>query len=904
MLGPRLLLDSGPPCPAPRAVLARAIVSRPGREVIAGQTRPPWRAKELTWNAAPTVPATRIVGLDTEPADTPAMIDTLTAPAVADASLAPAGCSAAVQARGLLAKAFALLNADPTVAQAHADQALALLDAVAEPSLCAEARHVLGMAECMQGRVAPGASLLQDAAAALHRHGPAQAECRVLRDLGAVLTNLTGDLQGAVEALERALVLAEALGDRYEQGMVLARLGPLFGRLGRLDDAETKLRAALQCLADGPDRRSHGTTLVNLGYVQIQRGAFEQAVPLLHRALGLLDAVGDRLWRINAQSNLAIAWAGSGQADDALRLLDDIGTRLNPSTDGYQWADHLLTCGRVRLMCGDAPGARTQLTEGLSFAQAQALHAAEIDLLDRLSEAEEGCGDLAAALAHQRALRVAERRWLDEQTAGRVRVLQASIELAEQRAENKGLERLRAELEQRVQERTEALSKQVREREAAEALARYWAEHDWLTRLPNRHRLQTDVAAALLQAQLDGTQLGLLFIDLDGFKAVNDAHGHLSGDRLLRATAHRLVKVAPTGATVTRFGGDEFVVLLPGLNGGDAATVVAQALRAAVMAPLRLSGRRVSLSCSIGVAHGPRDARTADELVRAADRAMLEAKAGGRNQVCALDIDGQQRLDRRGRLRRELGDALDRGRLRAAFQPSVDLRTGLVAGVELLARWHDPEMGSVSPAEFIPLAEESGLISALGTWALREGLRAARALRCRGQLLAGSVARVAINVSPVQLADADLVQTLMDVVLAEGGDPRWIELELTESVQLAEDASCLERLRQLRELGFHLALDDFGAGYSSFSYLSRLYFERLKIDRALVQAAQHAPERSAVTASIIAMAHGLGLTVVAEGIETPAQRALLAQQGCDVIQGYLIARPMPLEALLVWRPAS
>ncbi|MBL0087436.1 MAG: hypothetical protein IPP44_12280 [Ideonella sp.] len=194
------------------------------------------------------------------------------------------------------------------MAQAHADQALALLDAVAEPSLCAEARHVLGMAECM-GRVAPGASLLQDAAAALHRHGPAQAECRVLRDLGAVLTNLTGDLQGAVEALERALVLAEALGDRYEQGMVLARLGPLFGRLGRLDDAETKLRAALQCLADGPDRRSHGTTLVNLGYVQIQRGAFEQAVPCC-RALRLLDAVGDRLWRINANPT----WPSPGPA--------------------------------------------------------------------------------------------------------------------------------------------------------------------------------------------------------------------------------------------------------------------------------------------------------------------------------------------------------------------------------------------------------------------------------------------------------------------------------------------------------------------------------------------------------------------------------------------------------------
>ncbi len=805
------------------------------------------------------------------------------------------------QGLGLVERGFEVLDQDPAAAQALARAALALTEPPCGPSLRARALHVLGMADCLLGQVAQGASQLQEAAAALHAHGPAAAECRVLCDLGGALTNLTGDLPGGVQALERALALAESMGDRHQQGQVLARLGPLFGRMGRLDEAESRLRAALACLDEREDRRACANAHVNLGFVHIERGAFSEAVPPLERALALLDVERDRVWRASAESNLAIAWAGSGRADDAIALLDGVGRSLDASRDVYEWVNLLLIRGRVQMMRDDPQAARATLSEGLAFAQHHALHATAIDLLGHLCDAEERCGDLAAALAHQRALRVAERRVLDEQTASRVRVLQARIELSEQRAENTALERLRAELEQRVDERTAALRQQVREREAAEELARYWADHDWLTRLPNRHRLQTGLASALARARREGLSLGVLFIDLDGFKAINDSHGHLAGDRLLRATARRLLRVAPADAMVTRFGGDEFVVLLPGLSDVNEAASVAQALRTAVMAPMRLSGRRVSLSCSIGVAMGPGDARTPDELVRAADRAMLQAKATGRDRVCALDSDGQQRLDRRGRLRRELGVALEQGRLQAVFQPMLDLRTGGLAGVELLARWHDPELGLVSPSEFVPLAEQSGLIGALGRWALREGLRAAHALRQAPGRPGVAAPRVAINLSPVQLADVTLVESLLKVVQAEAGDPSWIELELTESVQLAEDEACLDRLRQLRERGFHLALDDFGAGYSSFSYLSRLYFERLKIDRAVVHAAAQVPERSAVTASIIAMAHGLGLQAVAEGIESAAQQALLASQGCDIVQGLHVGRPMPLEEMLSWR---
>ncbi len=278
---------------------------------------------------------------------------------------------------------------------------------------------------------------------------------------------------------------------------------------------------------------------------------------------------------------------------------------------------------------------------------------------------------------------------------------------------------------------------------------------------------------------------------------------------------------------------------------------------------------------------------------------MLQAKLGGRNQVHQLDADGQHRLKRRGRLRRELGHAIESRLLSAAYQPLWDVRRYCMAGVEWLARWHDAELGWVSPADFIPVAEESGQIRALGDWAVREAVGAALALRAAGRW--ADDLRISVNVSMVQLGDPQLVERLTGAVAEAGGQPAWLELELTESVQLAEDPMVQSRMRRLREAGFNLAIDDFGAGYSSFSYLNRDYFDRLKIDRALVQAAIGASDRSAVAGSIILMAHRLGLQVVAEGIETAEQIELLAAQDCDILQGYYIARPMPLQQLLAWR---
>lgn len=826
--------------------------------------------------------------------------------------LAIAACVAAARdedAAALLVRAFHALDDDADLASTLARQ-VAVMVAV-DSSQGGLALHAMGMAECLLGRIAEGCEMLRSATDTLHRHGPLLAECQAWRDYGSVLTHLSSDPVQGVEAMQRALALAEALGDSIEQGIVMSRVGPVLGRIGRFDEALATLRRAIELLAHAPDRSSYAGALDNLAYLHLQQDDYAQALPLLQAELPLRDPQHERLRHVNCQANLSVALAGLGQGPAALALLAAIGPRLDANVDQYQWADYRFTAGRVLLLLGQVAEARRHLLEGLQFAREHRLSQIELEMLGQLSRAEESAGDLGAALAIERKLRKAEREWLDEKAASHAHVLKAGISLTQERAEKRALEVARAELEQRVLQRTADLTEQMRERETAEELARFWADHDWLTRLPNRRQLQATLSTALSQARAEGTQLGVLFLDLDGFKALNDAHGHLAGDRILRLTARRLLRHVPQGAAVTRFGGDEFVVLLPGLGHADEALQVAQALRMAVLAPLQLGRRPVRLSCSIGVAIGPRDARTPEELLRCADRAMLEAKASGRNQVCELDATGHQRLDRRGRLRRELGHAIEEGRLSAAFQPLWDLRGRRMAGVEMLARWHDPELGVVSPAEFIPVAEESGLIGALGLWAVREAVRCAVALRAAGLWHQGSAddgsaggMRVSVNVSTVQLANPRLVEDLVEAVTEAGGQTQWLELELTESVQLAEDPEYAQRMRSLREAGFHLAIDDFGAGYSSFSYLSRLYFDRLKIDRALVTAAMQASDRSAVTGSIIAMAHRLGLQVVAEGIETPQQLALLAQQGCDVLQGYHIARPMPLTALLRWQPAD
>lgn len=795
-------------------------------------------------------------------------------------------------------QSFELLNAD--TAASH-ELALRALHAAELDSLIAgKAHHAVGMSAALLGQHKLAREHLRLAAKSVDHFGASVAACRAWRDYGSVLAFVVGDLHAGLAAMERALSICKKLGDECEEGVLLSRLGAMLAHAGRHDEARQQLERAVELLARDTTSEAYAGALSNLGHSCLLTEDYARAAALLSEERTLHDAKNARLRLANCETNLATALAGTGDGEGAQSCLETARELLDLTSDGHQWVDFLLASGRVALLRGAPQDAVEPLKEGLAAARAQELQRIEIELLTELAKAQEIIGDLRDALESERAMHSAERRWLDQQSSARLRALESDIELVRERAEREALEKAQAELEERVEARTAELQIQMRKREAAQEMARFWADHDWLTRLPNRRQLKAELTKMLSESANEGTQLGVLFIDLDGFKEINDSHGHLAGDHLLRATARRLQLEATPGAIVTRFGGDEFVVLLPRLSTPEEVVRTAQTLRSVVLKPMSIDGRSITPSCSIGVAVGPRDATSPEELLRRADQAMLEAKKTGRNRVLELDSSGQARLDRRSWIRRELKACIDDGRLTPVFQPIWDARSRRMTGVELLARLNDPEFGAVSPAEFIPLAEESGLIIRLGLWAVAQASAAARLLRDQAQGPVSEELRVSVNLSSAQLGSDTLVQDLVDAVANAGGQNHWLQLELTESRQLAEDAAVRQRLIDLRRLGFTLAIDDFGAGYSSFSYLSNDFFDRLKIDRGLIETAAQDARGSAVIGSIVAMAQHLGLDVVGEGVETQEQLELLSTQGCDVVQGYHIARAMPIEMLLEW----
>lgn len=424
----------------------------------------------------------------------------------------------------------------------------------------------------------------------------------------------------------------------------------------------------------------------------------------------------------------------------------------------------------------------------------------------------------------------------------------------------------------------------------SEARLSFLAQFDGLTGLPNRSLLADRFTQAAAQAGRHGKAVAILFIDIDDFKLVNDSLGHAAGDELLKECGRRLEQSVRAGDTVARIAGDEFVILLGDLAGAADAGMVAQKILTTLAEPFVIREQEMLVTASVGVAAYPADGADAESVLAAADAAMYRAKQSGRNRYEFFTLELNQRIRARLQIATELRRALERREFQLYYQPKFDLRRRTVHSVEALIRWQHPSRGTIPPGEFIPVLEESGLIVQVGEWVLRQAcadLQETISLRL-------DAVPVAVNLSPRQFRDAHLADRITTILAEAGVNPRYIELEITESQLMNDPEQAIGMLRELRQAGIGIAVDDFGTGFSSLAYLTQFPVTALKVDRSFVSRALEDEAAATIVRTIIEMAHTLGFNVIAEGVETEGQAAFLRGLRCDLAQGYLFAHPMPV----------
>ena len=439
--------------------------------------------------------------------------------------------------------------------------------------------------------------------------------------------------------------------------------------------------------------------------------------------------------------------------------------------------------------------------------------------------------------------------------------------------------------------RVTAFIRDVTERRRMEAELRHQSTHDVLTDLPNRTLFQDRLLKAMQHARRNGKLASVALLDLDNFKSINDGWGHNFGDQLLVQVARRLSEVLRAGDTVARLGGDEFGLVLPDLGNAEHVGQIVNKLLQAFIEPFRINDQDVYSGCSIGVTVFPMDGEDTSTLLRNADVAMYRAKAEGRGCARFFTHDLNSVMQDTLALQTHLRHAVEAEQLELHYQPQVDLRSGGICGVEALLRWSHPELGQVSPARFIPVAEASGLIMPIGAWVLDTACKQIRAWQN-----AGTPIRVAVNLSAQQFRQRDLSNLVRDTLERSGASPALLELELTESAVMEEPEAAAQVLRDLEELGVTIAIDDFGTGYSSLAYLKVFPLHKLKIDRSFIVDLASDPDDSAIVHGLVGLAHSLGMTVIAEGVESEDQRNILTHLGCDEFQGWLHSKALPATA--------
>lgn len=443
----------------------------------------------------------------------------------------------------------------------------------------------------------------------------------------------------------------------------------------------------------------------------------------------------------------------------------------------------------------------------------------------------------------------------------------------------------------RTRYRIYGTARDISERMEAEAFINFQAYHDLLTRLPNRALFKDRLSVAITQAQRNDTELAVMFIDLDRFKIINDSLGHTMGDRLLQAVSQRLQKCIRKGDTLSRFGGDEFTLLLPEVKNAEAAIQIAEKILSDIKQPFIIAGHELFVGASIGIAMYPDSGDTLDILIKNADIAMYRVKKTGKNGYQMFSHDMHNSSSERLMLEQDMRRAIDNGEFEICYQPQVDITTRQICSVEALIRWDHPSLGRLAPAEFIPIAEDSRFIVDIDRYTLRKACREIHEYHLRGI----PDLRLAVNLSPVMIEKYDFVENVLTILEEEHFPPHLLELEITENILMDDRQDIVEKLLQLSGAGIKLAIDDFGTGYSSLSYLQNFPVNTLKIDRSFVHSIKSSEDEACIVNAIVSMARGLKMAIVAEGVENREQLNYLRSLGCTIVQGYLFGKATQLD---------
>ena len=441
---------------------------------------------------------------------------------------------------------------------------------------------------------------------------------------------------------------------------------------------------------------------------------------------------------------------------------------------------------------------------------------------------------------------------------------------------------------------TYGVVRDISERKRAEEVINFQLYHDLLTKLPNRALFRDRLNLAISQAKRSKSKLAVMFLDMDRFKVINDSLGHLAGDQLLQTIALRLSSCLRDGDTLARVGGDEFNLLVPGINGRDDAAMVARKIMERLKEPVVLDGYEVFVSFSIGIAIFPEDGQTIDVLVKNSDMAMYHTKTHGKNGYEFFADNMKAAFHRQLSMENGIRKALEKKEFELFYQPQIDVMEGRVCGMEALIRWNHPERGVLLPDQFIPLSEETGLIVEIGNWVLDSACRELKAWRLQG---VSDDVQMAVNISAAQLMQPEFERTVLDIMAKHGVSGRQLELEITENILMQDMDQAVSKFQQLAANGVRVAVDDFGIGYSSLSYLHSLPLNTLKIDRSFISGVQAAKDRSSIVTAVLAMARELNLEVVVEGVERKAQVDYLRRLECSKAQGYFLGRPGPSEEI-------